>query len=47
MPSIKRCGIKIREDVESFRPFGTYSMCATIYATERAIELAEGADVCA
>lgn len=46
----KRCGIKLREDsggvwVESFRPFGTYSMCATIYATERAMQLAEGQDV--
>jgi hypothetical protein len=27
------------EDVEQFRPFGAYSMCATIYATEEAMKL--------
>ena len=33
-------GLKVRDDCESFKPFGTYSMCAVIYADERAEQLA-------
>ena len=32
--------IKVRDGVESFKPFGTYSMCAVIYADDRAEALA-------
>jgi hypothetical protein len=42
-----RRSIKVRDEVETFRPFGTYSMCATIYATERAMRLAGGEDIAA
>jgi hypothetical protein len=40
--SVKR-RISVWEGVESFKPFGTYSMCAVIYADERARKLAEEA----
>lgn len=36
---VKR-GITTLDGVETFKPFGTYSMCAVIYAEDRARELA-------
>lgn len=33
--------IKVRDGVESFAPFGAYSMSPIIYADERAMRLAE------
>lgn len=39
---VKR-GVKVYHDVEQFKPFGSYSMCAVIYAEQRCIDLAERA----
>jgi len=33
--------LSVWDGAESFKPFGSYSMCAVIYATERAMALAE------
>jgi hypothetical protein len=33
--TVKR-GIQVRDDVEQFKPFGTYSMCAVIRANKEA-----------
>ena len=38
---IVRRGVKVRDDIEYFKPFGTYSMSPTIRATGRARELAD------
>ncbi len=37
---VVRRGLSEWDGIEQFRPFGTYSMCAVISATDRAIELA-------
>lgn len=36
---VKR-GLKVRGGVESFKPYGTYSMCPVVYADERAEDIA-------
>jgi hypothetical protein len=36
-----KSGIRVYDNQETFKPFGTYSMCPVIYAGIRSIELAE------